>query len=459
MNHESTNKEEKIDNIARWIRRRHSIVGSVVIDEIHVLLTSQEFRPVMNKVTQLMTTKVPITIMTATLPIRLEQKLKDMIGIPGKHKMIRAATGRPEHQYFLFKVAKSKLFHCTIAFVLLSSRLLLHGERRGILFVRSIEMGQNLCRMFPDFGFIHGNITDDGLRSKIIQKWKLGQSGGWIIGTTSLIQGLDYHDVHLVVFVASPFSMIDFVQGAGRAGRNGKPSKVIVLHAKKPYVSSVNSKEDLSCIREMVDWVGVGGCRRVGISKCMDRKSHDCASLANAVPCDTCKPDHELQELWRKVQSHGIVSESTAVEPVLTTVTPGPLGSKPLAQFNMIPLRPRLAPPDVIRKSLEELSYEHARMQNALECLELLEIFSPNCGICHAESGGIKYTNRKHEKIIDCKPGSHFKVFYDYNKPAPKVRGSLGCASFRLTLCYSPVGCMITMLATGAMHVPYHKEY
>ena len=97
----------------------------------------------------------------------------------------------------------------------------------------------------------------------------------------------------------------------------------------------------------------------MGISKCMDEKSHDCVFLANSVPCDIFKPNHGLRELWRKVQSPEMVLESTAVESVLTAVTPGPLGSKPLVQFDMIPLWPRLAPLDIIKNSLEVLSHEH----------------------------------------------------------------------------------------------------
>lgn len=409
----------RTDRIFSWIKDNHLIIGSIVIDEIQTALTSREFRPVMKTIKNLMITKIPITFLTATLPIRLESKLKEIIVMPPQHTVIRAGTGRPEHQYFLFRTSKDKLFHHAVAFVVLSSSLLLYEERRGIVFVRSREMGENIHAMFPQLDFIHADIKDDQVRSRMLEKWKAGRSGGWIIGTTSLIQGVDYHDVHLVLFVASPFSMIDFVQGAGRAGRNGKSSRVVVLHAGKPFGPS--GGDDLSCKREMVDWLTKSRCRRLGISECMDRESHSCTSLPGAVHCDNCEPDHDLKQLWLDVNKLDPSLFDGNLETRLTTVASTLLPIDPPTQLDVVPLRPQLAPPVVIANSMKELGLQHARVQTALECIELLEAFSPNCGICHAESDGQLETREKHKTHTSCTvTGNHFKSFYDWNKP--KVR-------------------------------------
>lgn len=370
----------------------------------------------MSSVKNLMATKVPVTFLTATLPVRLEKKLKEMLLVPTEHNLIRAPTVRPEHQYFLFRTSKESLFNRAVAFVVLSSSLLLRGERRGILFVRSKEMGENLGKIFPELDFIHGEITDDQVRERMLQKWKNGRSGGWIIGTTSLIQGVDYHDVHLVVFVAAPFSMIDFVQGAGRGGRNGMPSRIVVLHAGKPFGPSKNETNDLACKDEMVKWLTQSRCRRLGISDCMDLESHACASITGAVFCDICRSDHDLKELWLEVNKFNInnlpdtLSENLSmVASMLSPVEP--------TQIDVAPLRPQLARPDVLLNSMKEISLQVARIQTAIECIHLLELFSPNCGICHAESDGMTMTGMMHSNHTACKARGCFKAFYDWNKP------------------------------------------
>jgi len=367
-----------------------------------------------------MTTKVPVTFLTATLPVRLEKTLKELIRVPDQHSMIRATTNRPEHQYILFRSAKDKLLHHAVAFIIMSSASHLHGSRRGIIFVRSKEMGESIVRLFPQMAFIHGDITDERVRNSALEKWKNGQSGGWIVGTTSLIQGVDYHNVHFVLFVATPFSMIDFVQGAGRAGRNGEQSFVVVLHSGNSYPPSKND-EDLSCRQEMVRWTQIGKCRRTVISSCMDGEEVECHSIPGAMPCDVCRRDHPLIAIWGRMNE--IKLGQTHVLEELSIQRPTPGGVEP-TQLEMVPLVPRLASPEVINHSLVEMTLMHARTETALECIRLLEAFSPNCAICHAESGGKKLTGRKHKTWNLCCCGQHFKYFYDWNKPRRKfVRG------------------------------------
>jgi len=248
-----------------------------------------------------MTTKVPVTFLTATLPVRLEKTLKEIIRVPDEHSMIRATTNQPEHQYILFRSMKEKLLHHAVAFVIMSSALHLHGERRGIIFVQSKEMGESIMWLFLQMAFIHAEITDEWARTSALERWKNGQSGGWIVGTTLLIQGVDYHNVHFVLFVATPFSMIDFIQGAGRAGRNGEQSFVVVLHSGNSYPPSKNDEDDLSCRQEMVKWTDKGKCRRTAISSCMDTEEVKCHSIPGAMPCDSCRRDHPLMEIWQRM--------------------------------------------------------------------------------------------------------------------------------------------------------------
>jgi hypothetical protein len=407
--------------LSSWIEDNSNVIGSIVIDEIQTVLTSKTFRPVMLSVGALMATKVSITFLTATLPVRLEKTLKTMLVMPADHTVIRANTARPEHQYLTFMTTKEELLEVTIPFISLISLLSLHGERRGIIFVRSKQMGEDLHTMFPQIEFFHAGIVDDLKRSEMIENWKLGLTGGWIIGTTSLIQGIDYHDVHMVVFVASPYNLIDFNQGAGRAGRNGKPSKVIVLYTGKPPGPSPLDPDDLSCRREMIKWFTGRCCKRTLISECMDGvRNRTCRDIPNAVLCGYCGPDQELEDLWRRASRLSSENQPATLDLRLTKAASALRSTAP-TPLAMVPIRPRIANPEVLKHSLKELSLQQARLETASECIDRLKAFSPNCGICHAESGGKKKTGKTHGSIKKCSVGSHFSTFYDWNKPV--VRG------------------------------------
>lgn len=374
-----------------------------------------------------MTLKIRVTFLTATLPVRLESEYRNTLKLPENHVMIRADTNRPEHQYIVLNTSKDELSNHTLGFIHHASTLLSQTQR-AIIFVRSKAIGNTLKNVFPDIGFIHGAIKDDKARAKMIADWETGRSGGWIIGTTSLIQGVDYHNVHLVVFAAPPFGMVDFVQGAGRAGRNGKSSKVVVLDTGTPIYCSKDDITDLECKREMAMWLGNRHqCRRIGISKCMDGNPQTCLGLpGSAARCDVCSPEHDLHVVWEEARKFDFRQLSQRPKPNLV---PGAQGTslKPAAQLAVVPLRPQLAPPDVLRKSAIEMVLLQTRIQTAIECIYLLEAFSPNCGICHAESGTL--TGERHSGWTICKPPSQaFAPFYLWNKPMTKgetVRDSI----------------------------------
>ena len=87
-------------------------------------------------------------------------------------------------------------------------------------------------------------------------------------------------------------------------------------------------------------------------------------------------------------------------------------------QLDLVPLQSQVSQAEVLAHSHAELGLLKWREVHALECLRLLEAFSPNCGICCAESGGTTQTEVNHKTIKNCAPiGGYFSKFYDFNKP------------------------------------------
>lgn len=406
----------------RFIESHHHLISMIVFDEAHVILTSSSFREDMNDVRQAMTCRVPLTLLSATLPTKLVQGLMDKLNLPKETNVIRAPTNRQEHHYAIWEVHKQSLVKTTAAFIHLCSSLL-HGSQRGIVFVRSKDEGRRLAEHFGNLDFVHSGVEEED-RLGMIHRWKSGLSGGWIIGTTSLIQGVDYYDVHLVVFMGPTFGMVDLVQGAGRAGRNGKHSRVVVLNTKDLYQNRDN--DDFGCRRELINWLQDNGCRRVGISQCMDGIISTCATLPNAYPCDVCGRDEELDGVWEKAKLLDIshISKGGAVQLTLGHTSPLSTGlliqaqANPPMQLDVAPLVFQVAPLVALRKSNEENALRANLEKIATECFEKLLEFGGNCATCFLAHQ--RLINGKHSSFKDCWGGQfppHWARIYDYNKP------------------------------------------
>lgn len=384
----------------------------IVMDEAHVILSSRDFREVMSAMPSLIRCKVPLTLLTATLPPRLEKPLIEACNFP-EHKLIRAPSDRNEHQYTVLRVEKKDLTKRSIDFVKVSTRHLEGSRRRGIIFVRSKAIGEEIkAHLPPGVDFVTGEVTDDKARESMIQKWMSGRSGGWIIGTTCLIQGLDYPDVHLVVFAGSPWGLIDFVQGAGRGGRSGAMSRIVVIHAGEARRATV--EQDLGCANEMVAWVeNTSECRRLGISRCMDGGTMTCQSLEGAIYCDICRPDADVISMLNALVP---LDDGPAHPPLARVPLIPPVDSEtePLTQLAMPELRPQPARSTIIRASEAAEASQEERVAQAKECMSTLQAFGENCGACHVKE--MTFTGERHRMCLN-KGGPELSSLYDWNKP------------------------------------------
>jgi superfamily II DNA helicase RecQ len=64
-------------------------------------------------------------------------------------------------------------------------------------------------------------------RAEKLQQWS--ESGGLIVATSVLRTGVDFPGIVFVLYVSMLWSMIDFAQESGRAGRSGELVDSIIL--------------------------------------------------------------------------------------------------------------------------------------------------------------------------------------------------------------------------------------
>lgn len=371
--------------------------------------------------TKLIRTSVPITLLTGTLPPRFAPEIMIKCGISGgedRYNTIRVETNRREHLYAVLRTggeyrdfltaAKSLIYRATEE---------LQGTQRGVIFTRYKNIAKKLGEELH-IGVITADVGSEEERNSIMLNWKRGTvGGGWIMGTKSLIQGIDYPDVRFVLFLESPFGMIDFVQGAGRGGRNGETCRVALLDFSP--LEAPSEDIDIGCAREMSRWAANSDeCRRVTISECMDGIRVDCRSLPGAQLCDICQTDALLQRLHREphesyagpVRSNALVSFE---EPVPTNIDP----------LEMPSVAPQSHRSTVVLASVTESALQQKRNDAMKLCVKTLELYHrwlpkdrnnkvSKCLAC------VELNTKNHSSMCLKQDGlGPLRQFYSFNRP------------------------------------------
>ncbi|CCG85037.1 protein of unknown function, partial [Taphrina deformans PYCC 5710] len=165
--------------------------------------------------------------LTATLPPSMKDRLAKAHSLT-RLNLIRSSTRRPAIEYSIRRLQTSSTSFLTSLSALIpdvwgkSER---DGSDQAMLFVRSRKTAEQLAGLLSCQCYHSG--TED--KAHAINAWKAGLRGPFIVGTSGLGTGLDYASVRLVVHVEEPYSLIDFAQESGRAGRDGQKAESLIV--------------------------------------------------------------------------------------------------------------------------------------------------------------------------------------------------------------------------------------
>ncbi|KAK9481753.1 P-loop containing nucleoside triphosphate hydrolase protein [Lipomyces starkeyi] len=245
----------------------YSLIARVFFDEAHTIHGHWDFRPSFQAITNITSFTIPVVLLSATVP---PTRLNDIRKVYSRLdlRVIRApSTARPNIVYEVCQTTDRSFVFCMSK----ATVKLLYEE---------------FSDLYENIGFFHGELTVDG-KADVLSKWITGTYR--ILFTTSGFGvGVDCDSVTLVIHYEGIWSLLDFVQESGRAGRNNKPAKSVVLLRNNwhPNYQRLLAGE----AQGIDDYVSPDGfCRRYTIGHHMDGAGFTCMTHTYDVElCDIC---------------------------------------------------------------------------------------------------------------------------------------------------------------------------
>lgn len=222
---------ERQDN-EEWVEATRQLkLSMVVVDEAHTISTwGHDFRPSFRRIinlVQLLPQSLPVLATTATATKKVQYDIEQQIG--GRLTTIRGNLIRPNFQLQVVKVQSEDEKIIWLAENLNS----INGT--GLIYTGTridTEVYANWLR------FVGINATDynagfDADTRKSIEQGLMQNKWKCIVSTNALGMGIDKSDIRFVIHTQMPASPIHYYQEIGRAGRDGKPTRIILFYNEK----------------------------------------------------------------------------------------------------------------------------------------------------------------------------------------------------------------------------------
>ena len=211
----------------------------IVVDECHVVFNRQKhFRPRLQQLGDVNRWEVPVVMLTATMPVQMEDEFRRRIGIDQVPVSIfRAPTTRRNIRYRMKRLAEREGGRrgrprrggkesdgwrqwrrwC-------DTRQRQHGGGKVVVYCQSVPQTKQLAELLQCDAY-HHHAPDKPAKMQAFQQGRQSI----MVSTSAFGMGVDISDIRVIVHVDEPRSLLDYAQESGRAGRDGEMSEAIII--------------------------------------------------------------------------------------------------------------------------------------------------------------------------------------------------------------------------------------
>ena len=275
-----TSLKPEFQSFLQRLRTFHQL-DRIVIDECHIILNKkQDFRRCLSQLGQLMENRTQIVLLTATLPPRYQPELFNKLYIKESEVKIYRSSSNRSNIHYSVRLDQSQDQILDLirqkSNQYLSDRLVVYTRTRGI--------ADNLRKRFK-WPIYYSNSTG---RQQVLRDFlDSNKRNQRIIATSSLGLGLDVSNIRVIIHIGRPYTLYDYAQESGRAGRDRLPSEaILMIPSNTIQLGRPLSRDEKMEEAEISDYIG-SQCRRYLFSGYLDDSKSNCQEKDEK--CDICK--------------------------------------------------------------------------------------------------------------------------------------------------------------------------